>query len=179
MGGELFRPIFVPEKFSEAVSGRAWLSAMLEAEAALAVAQARAGLISQEDADAIVSCCDVDHFDPGEIGRKGRAKGNPVPPLVRALTEAVSNVSEDAARHVHRGATSQDIMDTAAMLVCRRTLAMILTEVDGISAACARLADMHRDTLMPGRTLLQQALPTTFGLKAAGWLVSVLEVREE
>lgn len=178
MAGELFRPIFVPDEFSEAVSGRAWLSAMLEAEGALAVAQARAGLISQEDADAIVSCCDVDHFDPGKIGRKGRAKGNPVPPLVRALTEAVSGVSEDAARHVHRGATSQDIMDTAAMLLCRRALGMILTEVDGVSAACAGLAETHRDTLMPGRTLLQQALPTTFGLKAAGWLVSVLEARD-
>jgi 3-carboxy-cis,cis-muconate cycloisomerase len=178
MSGELFRPIFVPDEFSEVVSGRAWVSAMLEAEGALAVAQARAGLISREDADAIVSCCDVDHFDPGKIGHEGRAKGSPVPPLVRALTEAVSGVSENAARHVHRGATSQDIIDTAAMLVCRRALGMILAEIDGISAACAGLAATHRDTLMPGRTLLQQALPTTFGLKAAGWLVSVLEVGE-
>ena len=179
MVGDLFGPIFIPERFSEAVSGRAWLSAMLEAEGALAAAQARAGLIPQEAADAIVSCCDAARFDPGEIGRRGRAKGNPVPPLVRALTEAVSKVSEDAARHVHKGATSQDIVDTAAMLVCRRALALILTETDGIAAACARLADVHRDTLMPGRTLLQQALPTTFGLKAAGWLVSMLEVGEK
>jgi 3-carboxy-cis,cis-muconate cycloisomerase len=178
MAGELFRPIFVPGEFSEAVSGRAWLSAMLEAEGALALAQARAGLISREEADAIVSCCDVDRFDPGEIGYKGRAKGNPVQPLVRALTEAVSGVSEDAASYVHRGATSQDIMDTATMLVCRRALGMILTELDAVSAACAWLADTHRDTLMPGRTLLQQALPTTFGLKAAGWLVAVLEAAE-
>ena len=63
------------------------------------------------------------------------------------------------------------------MLVCRRALGLILAEIDGISAACARLADTYRDTMMPGRTLLQQALPTTFGKKAAGWLVSVLEVR--
>lgn len=172
---ELFRPIFVPDEFKEAVSGTAWLRAMLEAEGALAVAQARAGLIPQEAAKTIVSCCDVDRFVPAETGRRGRAQGNPVPPLVRALTEAVSEVSEDAASHVHKGATSQDIMDTAAMLVSRRALALILTEVDAISAACARLADTHRDTLMPGRTLLQQALPTTFGLKAAGWLVSMLE----
>ena len=178
MTENLFRPTFVPDEFSEAISGRAWLSAMLDAEGALAVAQARAGLISQEDADAIVFCCDVNHFDPGEIGHKGRAKGNPLPPLVRSLTEAVSNVSADAARHVHRGATSQDIMDTAAMLLCRRALGMILNELDGISAACAGLAETHRDTLMPGRTLLQQALPTTFGLKAAGWLVSLLEARD-
>src|SRR5687767_10982865 len=179
MAGDLFGPIFVPERFSETVSGSAWLSAMLEAEGALAVAQARAGLIPHKAADAIVSCCGAGSFDPGEIGRRGRAQGNPVPPLVRALTEAVSNVSEDAARHVHKGATSQDIMDTAAMLVSRRALALILTETNGIAAACARLADTQRHTLMPGRTLLQQALPTTFGLKAAGWLVSVLEVGEK
>ena len=177
MAGELFRPIFVPERFAEAVSGRAWLRTMLEAEGALAVAQARVGLIPPQAAETIVSCCDVDRFDPGEIGRGGRAQGNPVPPLVRALNEAVSRVSEDAAGYVHKGATSQDIMDTAAMLVCRHALGLILTEVEGVAAACAGLADTYRDTLMPGRTLLQQALPTTFGNKAAGWLVSVLEVR--
>lgn len=65
MVGDLFGPIFIPERFSEAVSGRAWLSAMLEAEGALAVAQARAGLIPQEAADDIVSCCDAARFDPG------------------------------------------------------------------------------------------------------------------
>ena len=176
MAGELFRLIFVPERFAEAVSGRAWLGAMLEAESALAVAQARAGLIPRQAAETIVSCCDADRFVPEEIGRKGRAKGNPVPPLVHSLTTAVSGVSKDAAGHVHKGATSQDIMDTAAMLVSRHALGLILAEIDGISAACARLADTHRDTMMPGRTLLQQALPTTFGTKAAGWLVSVLEV---
>src|SRR5215216_3284098 len=177
MAGELFRPIFVPERFAEAVSGRAWLRAMLEAEGTLAVAQARIGLIPPQAAETIVSCCDVNRFDPGEIGRRGRAQGNPVPPLVRALTGAVSEGSEDAASHVHKGATSQDIMDTAAMLVCRHALDLVLVEIDGISAACASLADTYRDTIMPGRTLLQQALPTAFGLKAAGWLVSVLEVR--
>jgi 3-carboxy-cis,cis-muconate cycloisomerase len=176
MAGELFRPIFVPERFSEAVTGRAWIGAMLEAEGALAIAQARAGLIPRQAAETIVFCCDSDRFDPEEIGRRGRAQGNPVPPLVRALTEEVSRTSEDAAGNVHKGATSQDIIDTAAMLVCRHALGLILAEIDGISAACADLADNYRDTIMPGRTLLQQALPTTFGNKAAGWLVSVLEV---
>src|SRR5215204_1741997 len=141
MAGELFRPIFVPERFAEAVSGRAWIGAMLEAEGALAVAQAQAGLISRQVAETIVSCCDADRFVPEEIGRKGRAQGNPVPPLVRALTGAVSEISEHAASHVHKGATSQDIMDTAAMLVCRHALDLVLVEIDGISAACASLAD--------------------------------------
>ncbi len=177
MTGELFRPIFVPDRFREIVSGRAWLQAMLDVERALAVAEARAGLIPVAAAEAIASRCDANLFDPEEISHKGRAAGNPVPPLVRALTEAVAGVSEDAARYVHEGATSQDITDTAAMLVTRRALDLILAELDSIAAACTRLAEDHRETLIAGRTLLQQALPTTFGLKVAGWLVSVLEAR--
>jgi 3-carboxy-cis,cis-muconate cycloisomerase len=177
MSEELFRPIFVPDKFRETVSGRAWLGAMLEAEGALAHAEAQVGLIPPDAAEAIASRCDAGLFDPEELGRRGRAQGNPVPPLVRVLTEAVSEASQDAARYVHKGATSQDIVDTAAMLLARRALDLILVELDEISKACARLAYAHRETIMVGRTLLQQALPTTFGLKAAGWLVSVLEAR--
>ncbi len=181
MTEDLFRPIFVPNKFREAVSGRAWLGAMLEAEAALAVAEARAGLIPPDAAEAIASCCkkgrEAGLFNPEELGRKGRAQGNPVPPLVRVLTEAVSEVSEGAARYVHKGATSQDIVDTAAMLLTKRALNLLLTEIDAIAAVLARLAEAHRDTPIAARTLLQQALPTTFGLKAAGWLASVLEAR--
>ena len=179
MSEDLFGPIFVPDRFREAVSGSAWLQAMLDTEGALALAQARAGLIPDEAAKTIVSHCDAARFDPEEIGHQGRAAGNPVPPLVRSLTTAVSEVSEDAARYVHKGATSQDVIDTAMMLVAKSALGLILAELDGISSACARLAESHRDTIMAGRTLLQQALPTTFGLKAAGWLVSVLEARRQ
>jgi 3-carboxy-cis,cis-muconate cycloisomerase len=174
----LFGPIFVPDGFREAVSGRAWLRAMLDAEGALAVAEARVGLIPADAAEVITECCDASRFDPGEIGQAARASGNPVPPLVRALTQRVSEASEEAARYVHKGGTSQDITDTAAMLVARRALDLILAELDGTAAACARLAREHRGTLMAGRTLLQQALPTTFGLKAAGWLVAVLEAKQ-
>ena len=177
MSEGLFGPIFVPDGFREAVSGRAWLRAMLDVEGALAVAEARVGLIPTDAAEAIAECCDASRFDPEEIGQGARASGNPVPPLVRALTEKVSEASEEAARYVHKGATSQDITDTAAMLITRRMLDLILAELDGIAAACARLAEEHRDTPMAGRTLLQQALPTTFGLKAAGWLVAALEAR--
>jgi 3-carboxy-cis,cis-muconate cycloisomerase len=175
MSEDLFGPLFVPDEIREAVGGRAWLQAMLDAEAALAVAEARAGLIRTEEAESIAECCDANHFDPEEIGRDGRAAGNPVPALVKALTAAVP---DDAAQHIHKGATSQDIMDTASMLVARRTIELILAEVDRIASACAQLADAYRETLMPGRTLLQQALPTTVGLKAAGWLVAVLEARQ-
>ncbi len=174
MSEDLFGLLFVPDGIREAVGGRAWLQAMLDAEAALAIAEAQAGLIPAGEAQAIAECCDADRFDLEEIGREGRAAGNPVPALVKALTESVP---DDAARHVHQGATSQDITDTAAMLVARRALDLIIAEVDAVTSACARLADTNRETIMASRTLLQQALPTTFGLKAAGWLVAVLEAR--
>jgi 3-carboxy-cis,cis-muconate cycloisomerase len=177
MSEDLFGPIFVPEVLREAVDGRAWLQAMLDAEGALAVAEARVGVIPAGAAEAIAAHCDADRFEPGKIGAAARAARNPVPALVRALTGEVSKTSEEAARHVHRGATSQDILDTAAMLVAHRALGLILADLDGVAAACARLAREHRDTPMAGRTLLQQALPTTFGLKAAGWLVAVIEAR--
>lgn len=173
MGG-LLAPLFAPDAMLEAVSDRAWLQAMLEFEAALAAAQARAGVIPGEAADRIAECCDAERFDPDALGRAARASGTPVVPLVAALRDLVGG---DAAGHVHQGATSQDVMDTAAMLVARRALALIATDLDAIAAVCAGLADEHRGTLMAGRTLLQQALPTTFGLKAAGWLVAVREAR--
>ncbi len=139
MEGEIFRPVFVPDEFGEVVSGRSWLQAMLDAEAALAAAEARTGLIPHKAAATIASCCNATRFDPEELGREGRAAGNPVPPLVKALTAAVSEASADAARQVHKGATSQDIIDTAAMLVARRALGIMLIELEGIYHACARL----------------------------------------
>lgn len=175
--GGLFEPIFVPDALSEAVGDRAWLQAMLDAEAALAAAQAAAGVISSSDAEAIRSRCEAGRFDPAELGRAARAAGNPVVPLVKALTAEVSEVSGEAAGQVHRGATSQDITDTAAMLVAARSLDLILADLTALAAHCARLADEHRATLVAGRTLMQQALPVTFGLKAAGWLVAVVEAR--
>jgi 3-carboxy-cis,cis-muconate cycloisomerase len=170
----VFARIFVPAELREATSDRAWLQAMLDAERALAGAEARAGVIPPEAAVSIAAACRADQFDVEAIGEEGRAAGNPVEPLIRALTDAVGG---DAAHYVHWGTTSQDILDTAAMLVARRAIDLILSEVDGVAAACAGLADEHRSTVMAGRTLLQQAVPTTFGLKAAGWLVAVLEAR--
>ena len=95
-------------------------------------------------------------------------------PLVRALTDAVEG---EAAGYVHWGATSQDILDTASMLISRRVLELIGEALGSVATECAGLAEADRSTPMAGRTLLQQAVPTTFGLKAAGWLVGVLEAR--
>jgi 3-carboxy-cis,cis-muconate cycloisomerase len=170
----MFDRIFVPDEFREALSDRAWLQAMLDAERALAAAEARAGVIPPEAAEAIASACEWERFDPAELGEQGRSAGNPVEPLVRALTAAVEG---DAARYVHWGATSQDILDTAAMLVSRRVLDLLLEALAEVARECATLAEAHRETPMAARTLLQQAVPTTFGLKAAGWLVALLEAR--
>ena len=171
---ELFGPIFAPDELLRAVGDRAWLQAMLDAEAALSKAQADAGIISTSDAKEIASACDASRFDAADLGREGRASGNPVVPLVKALT---AEVPGEAARQVHRGATSQDINDTAAMLVASRALDLILEDLDALAAACASLARTHRDTLMVGRTLMQQALPITFGFKAAGWLTQIVDAR--
>jgi 3-carboxy-cis,cis-muconate cycloisomerase len=169
-----FGPLFVPEELLDAVSGRAWLAAMLEFESALARAEAQAGVVPSEAAAAIAERCDPSLYDFDELLARGRSVGSPPEPLVRALRE---NVGGDAAGYVHWGATSQDVMDTASMLVARGALDLILAELDGVTAALARLAEAHRSTLMAARTMLQQAVPTTFGLKAAGWLVAVLEAR--
>lgn len=169
-----FDAIFVPDGLREAVSDQAWLQAMLDFERALAFAEARAGVIPAEAATAIAEACDAGLDDPNALVPAASAVGNPAEPLVRALRERLTG---DAATYVHWGATSQDVMDTAAMLVSRRALVLIGGELDGAATACAELARAHRGTVMAGRTLLQQAVPTTFGAKAAGWVVSLVEAR--
>ena len=149
-----FEALFVPADVRDATGERAWVQAMLDFEVALARARGQAEL-----ADRIAATSPPQLTDP--------STGNPVPELVAALPAGA-----------HRGATSQDVMDTAAVLVAKRTLPLIDESLAGVAAACARLAADHRGTPMAARTLLQQALPTTFGLKAAGWLAAVDEARD-
>jgi 3-carboxy-cis,cis-muconate cycloisomerase len=170
-----FGPLFVPPDLLDAVSGRAWLEGMLEAERALATAEAAAGVIPAGAAVAIAERCDPDLYDFDELLEQGRAVGNPAEPLVRALRKAVGG---DAAGYVHHGATSQDVMDTATMLVARGALDLVLEDLAAVESRLAELAETHRSTPMVARTLLQHALPTTFGFKAAGWLVALQEARE-
>jgi 3-carboxy-cis,cis-muconate cycloisomerase len=174
VSGELFAPLFEPARLREELSARAWVDAMLETEAALAAASADAGVIPVAAADAIAAACRSGSVQTAGLGDASLVAGNPVVPLVERLREAVGG---EAAGYVHWGATSQDVLDTAAMLVARRALALIVEELDGVARACARQAREHARTLMAGRTLLQQALPVTFGLKAAGWLDATLDAR--
>jgi 3-carboxy-cis,cis-muconate cycloisomerase len=171
----LFGPIFVPPQVRETVSSRAWLQAMLDAERALALAEAEVGVIPGDAAEAIAACCDAERYDVERIAEEARRVANPAEPLVRALAAEAG----DAGRYVHWGATSQDVLDTAAMLVSRAAVGVICAELEGAATACAELAAAHRQTPMAARTLLQQAVPTTFGLVAAGWLDALLDVREQ
>ena len=172
----LFGPSLSTDLMLVTVSDRAWVQAMLDVEAALARAESRIGLIPATAAEGIVSHCRVDEFDVGQLGRAAVRSANPVVPLVNALRAAVP---KDAAPFVHRGATSQDILDTAMMLIARRGLELVLADLEQAASSAAALADRHRATVMAARTLLQQALPTTFGLKAAGWLTAIVEARSE
>jgi 3-carboxy-cis,cis-muconate cycloisomerase len=146
-----------------------WLRAMLAAEAALARALERAGLAPPGAGAAVTAAAArPGDLDLAEIGRSSALTGNPVPGLARELSRLVADPGARAA--VHRGATSQDIMDTAAMLLARDAIDAVLAGLGPAADAAARLADAHRGSLMIGRTLLQQAVPVTFGLVAAGWL---------
>jgi 3-carboxy-cis,cis-muconate cycloisomerase len=169
-GPGLFGEILARGRVRDAVSDHAWLQAMLDVEAALARAQAAAGVISQRHADVIAAACRADLYDVDAIGAEAAAAGNPAAPLVGALR---ARVGEPAAADVHRGATSQDVVDSAAMLVAQRALEPLLDDLGAAAQAAARLADEHRATIMAGRTLLQQAVPISFGLKAAGWLTGL------
>jgi 3-carboxy-cis,cis-muconate cycloisomerase len=155
-----------------AVSDTAWLGAMLKFEAALAAVQGRLGLIPAAAADTIAAACDPSRFDLAAIGELAIASATPVVPLVDALRQLCGDA---AGRYVHHGATSHDVIDTAMMLVARDALDLLLNDQASLAATCAELAERHRGTVIAGRTLLQQALPTTFGLKAAGWLTGVVD----
>jgi 3-carboxy-cis,cis-muconate cycloisomerase len=153
----------------------AWLQAMLDAEAGLARALERAGLAPAGAGQAVTAAARAEDFDPNELGQLASLTGNPVPGLSRALAR---RVPQTAAGTVHRGATSQDIVDTAAMLLAKRSAGVILADLGRASNAAAGLADTHRSTVMIGRTLLQQAVPVTFGLVAAGWMTGLDQARE-
>jgi 3-carboxy-cis,cis-muconate cycloisomerase len=152
----------------------AWLQAMLDAEAGLARALERAGLAPAGAGAAVTAAARADNFDPNELGALAALTGNPVPGLARALARRVPKAAVSA---VHRGATSQDIVDTAVMLLAKRAIDVIQADLARAADAAAGLAAAHRTSIMIGRTLLQQAVPVTFGLVAAGWLTSVDEAR--
>lgn len=174
----LLSPQWAGTAVAEASGDPAVLSAMLEVELALVEAWVQLGFAPASAADAVRSVIEAGDFDVVGLAARSRAGGNPIIPLVKDLRAAVAERDAEAARWVHRGATSQDVLDTALMLVASRVLEIIRPEIDATAAGLAGLAETHRDTLVVSRTLTQHGVPSTFGLKATGWLAGVIRASE-
>ncbi len=158
--------MFTTPEMAAIFAPAAHIRQMLAFEAALARAEAAAGVIPAAAVDLIAAAC-RDDFDSAAIDAEAAVAGTPAIPLVRQLR---ARLAGDAADYVHWGATSQDAIDSAAMLQIRAGIDLLLADLLAIGARCAALAQEHRRTVQAGRTLLQHALPITFGLTAARWL---------
>ncbi|SDM29249.1 3-carboxy-cis,cis-muconate cycloisomerase [Streptomyces wuyuanensis] len=165
----LFSPVRAGSPVEAATGDRAFLQALLDAEAALARVQDTAA------GRTVTAVARAERFDARSIALRARAGGNPVIPLVADLRAAVAERDPAHAEFVHRGATSQDIVDTALMLLSARAVDLTAADLERTGRALGALAAAHRSTPMAGRTLTQHAVPTTFGLKAAGWRELVLD----
>jgi 3-carboxy-cis,cis-muconate cycloisomerase len=174
----ILAPAWAATGAADLVDDNALLTAMLATEVALAEAQAELGVIPPGAAKAIRDAAVPASIDLAAVAAGVRETANPVVSFVEQLTAAVRSVDASAAEYVHRGSTSQDILDTALMLLCAATLDRIEDDLMACAESLAGHADRHRDTPMAGRTLTQHAVPVTFGLKAATWLHGVLDAVE-
>jgi len=170
---ELLDQLFRYEEVDRVFSDLARLQGMLDFESALARAEARAGIIPSSAAGAIALQCKAELFDVAAVSQGAKLAGNLAIPLIKALTSLVAQSDPNAARYVHWGATSQDVIDTGCVLQLRQALKTIAADLNRLIDALVELATKHRSTIVVGRTWMQQALPTTFGLKVAGWLDAV------
>lgn len=174
----LFESLFYKVEVNALFSTEAYLSAMLRFEAALAQAQAEQGMIPKAAAENITSCCTLDHIDiPSLIPAIGLA-GNPNIPLVKQLTAAVKQLDPEAAKYVHLGATSQDVIDTALMIQVKAALLLIQKDLEQLLNQLYQLAETHRHSIMAGRSFLQHARPITFGYKVATWMDGLLRTSQ-
>ncbi len=177
MAARLIESLATTDAFAELFSDTSVLRAMLDFEVGLARAQARVGIVPQASADAIAAAAKPEAFDPVQLARDGLRAGALPIPFVKALTERVRTSDPAAAGFVHWGATSQDVTDTALVLLLKRVQPILESHLTRLEKALRGLAEIHANTVMLGRTLLQAAPPTTFGLKAAGWLGSIRRSR--
>lgn len=175
--GDLLGPLFASAKMRAALSDTAMLQYMLDVEAALARAEASTGVIPRSAAAPIAAACEAKRYDIVALGVAAGQAGNVAIPLVKALTASVARRDKNAARFVHWGATSQDIIDTASVLALREASALLDRDLIRAIKGFVSLAKKHRTSVMAGRTWLQQALPTTFGLKAAEYAASLARAR--
>jgi len=175
--GDLLGPLFASAKMRAVLSDTAVLQRMLDVEAALARAEASCGVIPKSAAAPIAAACAAKRFDIASIGTAGALAGNVAIPLVKALTAEVAKRDKEAARFVHWGATSQDIIDTATVLMLREASRLLERDLAQAIRGFVSLAKKHRKTVMAGRTWLQQALPVSFGLKAAEYAAALARSR--
>lgn len=155
------------------------LQALLDVEAAWVAAQADAGLAPRAAAASARAAARAADYDAGDIALRAEGGGNPVIPLLADYRHRLGELDPGAVRFVHRGLTSQDVMDTAMMLLARRAAVPLAEQLSETADALAGLADAHRGTVLAARTLTQHALPTTFGLKAAGWLAGLQDLEAD
>ncbi len=168
----LYGALFSDPEIAEAFSDAATVRAMLDVEAALARVQARLGIIPEDAAGRIAAVAESFEPDTAGIAAGTEKSGVPIIPLVEQLRAAVGG---EAAAYVHWGATSQDIVDTGLVLRLRGVVGLLAEKIERLSGLLAGLADKHRSTVMAARTRSQQALPTSFGLKVAGWLSPLID----
>ncbi|MFV2019986.1 class-II fumarase/aspartase family protein [Micromonospora sp. LOL_023] len=173
----LLAPVWAGLPSASWLTDEAYLRAMVRVEVALLRVQCRLGIVPERVLPVVVAVASSATLDVAALAVAARGAANPVVPLVEALVQAVREVDPAAAEFVHRGGTSQDILDTATMLIADRVLRAVRDDLDAIVAVLAELAAEHRLTPMAGRTLTQHAVPITFGAKVAGWCNSVLDAR--
>ncbi|MGC1415400.1 MAG: 3-carboxy-cis,cis-muconate cycloisomerase [Candidatus Acidiferrum sp.] len=169
----LLDPLFRSQAVEKVFSNRATLQGMLDFEAALARAEARAGFIPATAPQAIEAKCRAELYDMTALARAAASAGNLAIPLVKQLTLLVAQKEKEASRYVHWGATSQDVIDTGRVLQLRQAITLISAELDLLAVMLGETVHKHRATLLAARTWMQQALPTTFGLEVAGWLDAI------
>ncbi len=173
----LLDALFRYDPMDKHFTDEARIQGMLDFEAALARAEAKCGIVPDSLAQIIASKCRAEHFDFAGIAKDAALSGNLAIPLIRKLTELVAQADKDAARFVHWGATSQDVIDTGCVLQVRSALDLIEQDLARLSDTLIALAEKHRATPVVARTWMKQALPTTFGFIVAGWLDAVTRHR--
>jgi 3-carboxy-cis,cis-muconate cycloisomerase len=169
----LVESLAATERLSAVFSDASVLQAMLDFETALARAEAHCGVIPASAAASITDGARAEGFDFAELARLSQRAGTPAIPMVKMLTARVRAAGPESAGFVHWGATSQDVSDTALVLLLRKVHGILAADHESVLAALRALSDRHAATVMLGRTLLQPAAPVTFGLKAAGWCAAV------
>lgn len=169
----LLAPLLSSPAMRAVCDDAAYLQHMLEFEAALARAEAAVGVIPASAVAPITAACKAEQFDFAALAQAASRAGNLAIPLVKALTANVAKADAEAARYVHWGATSQDVIDTATMLQLRAAIDALLPDLDRAITGFAGLARRHRDTAMVARTWLQHALPMPFGLKLAEYAAAL------